>query len=393
MKQLCRSTIPGLIVSLTLPVILAAQGSGSVEIFGAMNNSFTIPQVVGGLGMSVEARSIGMRASVGAGFGSATARVTTSPAANTDIWAADVDVMFGSAGRSRLLASSFNPYAFAGIGAQSNNRQNAGGPTQDPGSPSSLRGATQNWSYGGGLLVPLGAGLLLRGEARYRTLLGQSSSGRDFVTGAEYRAALVLGFGGRRGRITDRAPGPGRSGIPASRPDSRRIPGSTASAGGAGAARRVITTGEDYLGVPYVWGGSTPRGFDCSGFVQYVYREHGVDLPRTSRQMAGAGMAVSPYQQYLVQGDLMLFADGPQISHVAIYAGNGRIIHSSSSGGGVRYDDLGTSRGRWFANHMVAARRVSADGPGFLSAFLARATIPFDHFDAPDKAPAPSRKR
>jgi len=57
-------------------------------------------------------------------------------------------------------------------------------------------------------------------------------------------------------------------------------------------ARRAVETGDDYLGVPYLWGGSTPRGFDCSGFVQYVYRENGVRLPRTSRQMAHAGRSV-----------------------------------------------------------------------------------------------------
>src|SRR5215203_1829625 len=72
-------------------------------------------------------------------------------------------------------------------------------------------------------------------------------------------------------------------------------------------ARRAVDTGDDYVGVPYVWGGSTPRGFDCSGFVQYVYRENGVALPRTSRQMSHAGVPVSAKVRNLREGDLMLF--------------------------------------------------------------------------------------
>ena len=166
----------------------------------------------------------------------------------------------------------------------------------------------------------------------------------------------------------------------------------TVARGGAGSSRagaRVISKGEEYLGVPYLWGGSTPDGFDCSGFVQYVYRDNGVSLPRTSRQMAHAGVGLPNEVGALRQGDLMLFANsGKAISHVAIYAGNNRIIHSSSSGNGVRYDDLGSSRGRWYATHLVAARRVTdvESGRSLVSA-VALSLVPFDFFDPPDKAP------
>ena len=107
--------------------------------------------------------------------------------------------------------------------------------------------------------------------------------------------------------------------------------------------------------------------------------------------MAGAGIAVEPSTRSLVVGDLMLFEQGGRISHVAIYAGNGRFIHASSSGSGVRYDDLATHRGRWFADHMVAARRVTGDGRIFGNAFAGGAAIAFDHLDPPDSAPPPSR--
>ena len=149
---------------------------------------------------------------------------------------------------------------------------------------------------------------------------------------------------------------------------------------------------EQYIGTPYRYGGTSPRtGFDCSGFVQYVYGMQGVNLPRTSRQMAGAGISVEPSRRSLAVGDLMLFSQGGRISHVAIYAGNGRFIHSSSSGHGVRYDDLGTRRGQWFANHMVAARRVTGDGRILVTAFTGGSLIAFDELDPPDSAPPPSR--
>lgn len=164
--------------------------------------------------------------------------------------------------------------------------------------------------------------------------------------------------------------------------------GTTVARGGSSrAGAMVVARGEEYLGVPYKWGGSTPSGFDCSGFVQYIYRDQGVSLPRTSRQMAHAGAPVPADVSWLREGDLMLFAsNGSRIDHVAIYAGDNQIIHSSSSGNGVRYDDLGSSRGRWYVNHMVAARRVTDNGRSLVNS-LVTGKIPFDFFDPPDKAP------
>jgi cell wall-associated NlpC family hydrolase len=154
----------------------------------------------------------------------------------------------------------------------------------------------------------------------------------------------------------------------------------------------VIPTAEEYIGVPYRYGGTSPNsGFDCSGFVQYVYAIQGVDLPRTSRQMAGAGRSVEPSVRSLEVGDLMLFTQNGRISHVAIYAGNHRFIHSSSSGGGVRYDDLDTRRGKWFAEHMVAVRRVVGDNQAMMKALSDGIQIPFDDFDPVDSAPPPSK--
>lgn len=130
-------------------------------------------------------------------------------------------------------------------------------------------------------------------------------------------------------------------------------------------AAAVLPTAERYIGVKYRWGGTSPStGFDCSGYTQYVFAKHGVQLPRTSRAQASAGQNIRDYRA-LRAGDLIMFAeDGKPISHVAIYAGSDRILHSSRSGSGVRYDDLGSRRGTWFRNHMVVARHVGTAGQG-----------------------------
>jgi cell wall-associated NlpC family hydrolase len=154
-------------------------------------------------------------------------------------------------------------------------------------------------------------------------------------------------------------------------------------------ASQAVATGRRYVGVKYVWGGSTPSGFDCSGFVQYVYRKNGVPLPRTSRQMAHAGKKVSASVANLREGDLMLFRGrNGVINHVALYAGRNRILHSSSSAGGVGFDDLSSKRGKYFRTHLVAARRVSGDGRSLLRALeQIYRDFPFDEFDPPDQAP------
>ncbi len=174
--------------------------------------------------------------------------------------------------------------------------------------------------------------------------------------------------------------------MPSSLPSTGRP---TTSAGSA----RVIGTAEEYLGVPYRFGGTSPNsGFDCSGFVQYVFARQGVQLPRTSQEQAQVGMALSPDWRAVSAGDLVMFEENGRIGHVAIYAGRNRIIHSSSSGGGVRYDDLSTQRGEWFVDHMVAARRVTPDARGLLLD-LGRgfADGPGLQFDPPDAAPKPAR--
>jgi cell wall-associated NlpC family hydrolase len=159
-------------------------------------------------------------------------------------------------------------------------------------------------------------------------------------------------------------------------------------------ASRVLPTAERYLGVPYRWGGTSPKtGFDCSGFTQYVFAKHGTRLPRTSREQAASGQRVRPVWSALRPGDLVMFAEpGRRISHVAIYAGQRRIIHATGSGRKVRFDALDTKRGKWYARRIVAARRVSLRGAALVRELLAQhsgtSALTLE-LDPPDHAPAP----
>ena len=125
-------------------------------------------------------------------------------------------------------------------------------------------------------------------------------------------------------------------------------------------AARVLATAKRYLGTRYRYGGETPTaGFDCSGFVQYVFSRNGITLPRTSRLQASAGASVSLNIESLHPGDLLLFSSkGRGIDHVAIYLGDNRMLHSSAGASGVMYEDLTSPRGKWYLKRHVASRRV-----------------------------------
>ena len=376
--------LSGVLSYLMVPAGLAAQVGGGVELFGTLDNSSPITRTIGGLSLSVGTPYLGIRGSGGLGVSTLNTQTGVSQGPANLVWATDADLVLGPVNAG--LGEGFMPYTFAGIGMGSSAQ------------PATFTDVIRTWSYGGGLQLGLGRMLSVNGEVRSRHLAAPATyADSQFVRGLEYRVGIGLHFGGARqrsspvySRRTSSSGNPPRAPRP-SRPATRTTwPVSTTSS--SGAARRVVSTGEQYIGTPYRYGGTSPRtGFDCSGFVQYVYGQQGVSLPRTSRQMAGAGIAVDPSRRSLAVGDLMLFSQGGRISHVAIYAGNGRFIHSSSSGSGVRYDDLDTRRGKWFADHMVAARRVTGDGRILVNAFTGGSLIAFDQLDPPDSAPPPSR--
>lgn len=125
----------------------------------------------------------------------------------------------------------------------------------------------------------------------------------------------------------------------------------------SGAAEEVLFAALGLVGTPYRYGGNTPdSGFDCSGLIGYVYRgAAGMSLPRTTRAMSTLGVDVS--RSALQPGDLLFFATsgGRQVSHAAIYVGEGRFVHAPSSGGTVRLDKLSD---RYWQKSYLSAKRV-----------------------------------
>lgn len=117
----------------------------------------------------------------------------------------------------------------------------------------------------------------------------------------------------------------------------------------------ILTEAQKYLGTPYVYGGASPSGFDCSGFVYYVLKQLGYAPYRTPADQYSMGSYVS--KSDLEPGDIVFFAGtyASGISHVGIYAGNGQFIHSPNSRSTVSYSDL--TSGYW-AEHYYGARRM-----------------------------------
>lgn len=285
-------------------------------------------------------------------------------------WGADVDVKLVPLAAHPVLGASApfgaEPYLFVGAGAR----------TQEAGAGAGTRWAT-SLSWGAGVRLPvLGQVLALYGEGRNRSSDWEARGG----------VALRLTRGARReppgpahAREGRRPPavltypadvlreppspapaersvvGPSGGGLPSTLEEgraSRRV--------AAAIAASILAEAERHLGVRYVWGGSDPEtGFDCSGFVQYVYGKVGIALPRVTRDQAKVGSHVPLDRETFQPGDLLFFAsDGRRIDHVAIYAGDGRIIHAPAGSSHVRYDPLWTPEGRWFREHLVKARRV-----------------------------------
>jgi len=124
-------------------------------------------------------------------------------------------------------------------------------------------------------------------------------------------------------------------------------------------AAGVVSTALDVMGTPYRWGGDDGNGYDCSGLIQYAYGQHGIILPRVSREQVLRGVAVEHQIEALAPGDILGFSvEGDQVTHVGLYVGQGQFIHSASRGVKVSSLSAADPDSAWWRQRWVVARRI-----------------------------------
>jgi cell wall-associated NlpC family hydrolase len=265
-----------------------------------------------------------------------------------------------------------NAGGFAGVGADLTAfRRREGGPYLVFGMSGGLGSESSNalsdpwgsWSAGAGYdLFPL-AFLSVGAEGRWREL---SLGGRD---GPELAIGFAVHLGGaapRRGTASSQP----RPTVPADSsgarlspplPDSSRpsLPGSQSTP--LTLADSVIATATEAMGRPYEYGGTgeNGEGFDCSGLIQYAYGKHGIELPRRSTDQARVGSKVDRKLERLQPGDLLTFSNrGGPVTHVGLYVGGGRFIHSATKGVQISTLSSVDPYGRWWYRRWVGVRRL-----------------------------------
>jgi cell wall-associated NlpC family hydrolase len=168
---------------------------------------------------------------------------------------------------------------------------------------------------------------------------------RQALLAEQARARIALEAKLRQQQLQDAASAPAPTLAPSTTPTADpSIPAAPPSPYG-----NVVSIALQYLGVPYVWGGSTPTGFDCSGFTSFVYAQVGVTLPHNAAAQYGYGVPVSRDQ--LEPGDLVFF-DG--LGHVGLYIGNDEFVHAPHTGDVVKISSLAG----WYDSTYVGARRI-----------------------------------
>lgn len=250
---------------------------------------------------------------------------------------------------------------FAGLGADLTVfRRREGGPYLVAGMSGGLGSESSNafsdpwgsWSVGAGYeLLPLSF-LSVGAEGRWREL---SLGGRD---GAELALGIALHFGG--------SSSPARPLRRVAPPETRApvaadVPSVAAQSPPLTLADSVVATAAEAMGRPYEFGGTGANGdgFDCSGLIQYAYGKHRIALPRRSKDQARQGVKVDRKLDRLKAGDLLTFSNrGGAVTHVGLYVGAGRFIHSATRGVQVSTLSATDPYGRWWYQRWVGVRRI-----------------------------------
>ena len=192
-----------------------------------------------------------------------------------------------------------------------------------------------------------GTGVRMRsGASTTSSILGVYNTGTEMAITGESGNWYKVSYGGKDGYVS-------KDYMTTTKPSSGNGGGSTPS---TSIGETIVATAKQYMGAPYVYGGMSPSGFDCSGFVNYVYKLCGYSMSRVASSIYNNnGTYVE--KANLQIGDLVFFAsNSSSIGHVGIYIGNGQFIHSSSGAGCVVISDLSSS---YYLKNYVGAKRIA----------------------------------
>jgi cell wall-associated NlpC family hydrolase len=238
------------------------------------------------------------------------------------------------------------PYLVAGVGAGLGSAHSQ-----------SFSSTWSSWSAGVGYELVPASFITIGAEGRWREI------SLDRRQGFEFSAGLSINLGGGR-----KSPAPARQPAPATKSKDDELPTYTTSlpatprlGHAARLADSVVATASEAMGRPYQYGGTGEDGggFDCSGLIQYAYGRHGITLPRTSEDQAREGREVGKNPATLVPGDLLTFSNrGGAVTHVGLYIGDGRFIHSATRGVQVSVLSADDPYGRWWWKRWVGVRRI-----------------------------------